>query len=427
MRRTNFVLAASCIVAATGLLLALASSGTVKASSGKIIYSFQGGSDGDYPLSDLILDSAGNLYGTTDLGGTGTACNGGCGTVFRLQRTSNGWKEQVLYSFAGGADGINPEAGLIFDSSGNLYGTTANGGGGGGTVFKLALNSKGGWTESVIHSFNCQSEGCNPQTDLSFDAHGNLFSTMSVGPTGGPGAVFELMPQSNGSWKETTIYEFKGPPDGSMPSSPVALDSQGDVFGMTEFGGSGTCLLRSSTLGCGIVYELTPNSGGWTETVIHNFTRGGGFGVNPSTGFFQDKAGHLFGTTVAGGNGFGSVFELDLSQKKGKQQTVVHRFYGNPDGKGPTGQVAMNANGAMFGATGGGGANRSGTVFELSFSQTTGWRERLLHTFAGGTDGLAPFGGVVSDAQGHIYGTTSFGGTGTACRAGCGTVYEVTP
>jgi uncharacterized repeat protein (TIGR03803 family) len=198
----------------------------------KVIYSFAGGADGAFPQSDLIVDSGGNLYGTTLFGGggTGTGCTGGCGTVFELKRTQSGWKEQVLYSFQGNSgDGKYPEAGLVFDTTGNLYGTTVEGVGSQcGTIFKLAPNGKGGWTESVLYSFDCKgSAGLYPSSDLVFDRQGNLYGTA---PQGGVtagcnncGTVFELTPQSNGSWTESTLHQFAGPPNDGVRAGLVAI------------------------------------------------------------------------------------------------------------------------------------------------------------------------------------------------------------
>jgi uncharacterized repeat protein (TIGR03803 family) len=407
----------------------------------RVIYSFTGGADGASPASDLILDGPGNLYGTTEGGGTGTACTDGCGTVFELKRTQSGWNEQVLYSFQGGKDGALPGAGLIFDSAGNLYGTTSsNFGSECGTVFKLAPNGKGGWTESVLYSFDCKgSAGLYPSSDLVFDSQGNLYGTASQGGGGKCnvffgytcGAVFELTPQSNGSWTESTLHQFAGPPnDGGYPLSGVVLDSAGNVYGMTFAGGTGTCEVRGY-LGCGFVYKLTPSHGGWTETQIYVFPRGGGFARNPSSALILDKDGDLAGASQFGGDGFGTVFQLRPSQGKLWDQSVLYRFYG-PDGLYPNGKLAMDAQGDLFGVTdqGGTGASFSGTVFELERPKAGRWRERVLHSFVGGNDGAFPSAGPVLDGQGHLYGTTFQGGTGTLCNSnnlGCGTVYEVTP
>jgi hypothetical protein len=295
----------------------------------------------------------------------------------------------------------------------------------------LSPGSHGGWTESVIYNVTCQSDGCSPQTDLVFDAQGDLFGTTSVGGTvahlcdnNGCGTVFELIPKSDGSWKEATLYEFTGAPDGGQPSSAVVLDSLGNVYGMTELGGTGNCLHIPIYSGCGIVYELTPSSGGgWTETVISDFAPGGGFAVIPSGGFILDKAGHLLGTSLAGGDGLGAVFELKQFQK-GWEQKVLYRFYGNPDRKTPVGKVEMNKDGALFGVTSRGGAGKMGTVFELERSPTNGWKERVLHSFAGSPDGDGsdPEAGVVSGSGGRLYGTTNTGGTSKV-----GAVYEITP
>lgn len=425
MRQKTFWIAASCVLAMLGLR-PIFSSGAAPASTEKVIYAFTGGADGGEPMSNLTLDAAGNLYGTTSGGGTG-ACNSGCGTVFELKRTKDGWREQVLYNFVWGKDGAGPEAGVIFDKAGTLYGTTISGGSNGwGTVFKLAPDSHGAWTESILYSFANNTDGANPQADLTFDAEGNLYGTTFA--FDGYGSVFELIRQANGSWAEKTIHTFTGAPDGTNPSSAVILDSVGSVYGMTEFGGTGKCLYMEFKPGCGVVYKLSPTSDGkWTETVIYDFVRGGGSAVNPSAGLIFDSVGHLFGTTLQGGEGLGTVFDLTQSQRVW-QQNVLYRFYGNPDGMQPVGKLEMNANGALFGVTSSGGNNRLGTIFELTRSTPHAWKDRVLHSFGGDIDGRNPTAGLVSDSLNHLYGTASAGG-GLGCLAGegCGIVYEITP
>jgi uncharacterized repeat protein (TIGR03803 family) len=455
MRRKGFWIAASCILALAGLLPVFSSGASPvskaskqPAAEEKVIYSFHGGSDGAGP-GPLTLDAAGNLYGATGGGGIGTGCGGGpCGTVFELERTEDGWKKRTLYSFRGGNDGGWPGAGVIFDNSGNLYGTTSvAGSGNAGTVFKLAPSSKGEWTESVIYSFSSYGgAGGSPQTDLVFDNQGNLYGTTSNGGSGagcfgdnGCGAVFELTPHADGSWTETTIHSFAPPPDGGNPSSGVILDSAGNLYGMTEYGGTSLCRpftdLAFTDLDCGVVYKLTPpkSGGNWTESIVYNFARGGGHAVYPSGGLLFDR-GDLFGTSQAGGNGWGTVFELHPQQDGSWRQSDPHLFYGNPDGReapmqveSVLGRLVMDEKADLFGVNSWGGANGSGVVFELQ-RMKDGWRPRILHAFASSGDNFNIKTELVLGSQGHLYGATRAGGIETACNGvGCGTVYEVTP
>jgi uncharacterized repeat protein (TIGR03803 family) len=434
MRRNQYWAAAIGILALPGLLPVI-SSGAPPASKAqppsaheKVLYSFTGGSDGAWPTSDLVFDSAGNLYGTTSSSGVGSCA----GTVFELMHTPAGWREEVLHCFHGQNDGESPEAGVIFDSSGNLYGTTRQGGtSDSGAVFKLAPNDKGGWTESVIYSFDYWA--LPSLSKLIFDAHGNLYGTTPYdgsGGTDGFGSVFELIRHSDNSWTESTLYQFAGPPgDGEIPSSGVALDSAGNVYGLTLAGGSNNCS-GFAYPGCGIAYKLTPDGkGNWTETVLFDFKRGNGFAVSPSAGLLLDPDGdRLVGTTFQGGDGLGTVFVLNPSKGQAWKQDVLHRFYDNHDGKSPVGQLARDSHGNLFGATQLGGGHGSGMVFELEAQEKGGWKEKILYGFAGGSDGQYPGAGPVLDNQGHLYGTTVRGGTGTLCEGtgGCGTVYEIT-
>lgn len=436
MRRNNFQIAAGYILAVLTVLFVLTAGAS--ASSGQVIYSFQGGSDGANPYSDLVMDAAGNLYGTTSQGG-GTGCNGqGCGTVFELTPTKDGWKHQVLYAFTSCQnDGCTPQTGLIFDNAGNLYGTTT-------TVFELSPNGHGGWTENTLHVF-AYGEGSNPAGDLIFDDKGNLYGANSAEGNGqclednGCGTAFELTPQSDGTWSETTIHVFTDSgSDGAVPSSRLNFDSTGSAYGVTAYGGPASCTQGSPRgggiiTGCGTLYKLTPNQGGgWTESTLYDFVRGGGFGIYPSGGLFFDKAGHLYGTSQAGGNGYGTFFELRDSQENGWQQSDLHFFYGNPDGGYPVGRLVMDREGNVFGVTDWGGANRMGVVFELRRAKVR-WNERILYNFPSSGGPISPQAGLVSGSQGHLYGTTRNGGSGngTECNigsfTGCGTVYEVTP
>jgi len=216
-----------------------------------VLYNFPvslyGGPDGANPYAGVVFDQMGNIYGTTWVGGNGYCFfDTDCGTVFQLTPSAGGWKENVLYNFRNGSDGANPN-GLIVDASGNLYGTT-NGGMGsyGGTVFELSP-SNGNWTYTLIYSFTSASLGCGPLGNLTMDGAGNLYGTTLCDGTNKAGSVFKLT-RSNGGWTETDLYDFSGP-DGANPWGGVTLDSHGNLFGTTAYGG---------TYSCGVAYEITP-------------------------------------------------------------------------------------------------------------------------------------------------------------------------
>jgi uncharacterized repeat protein (TIGR03803 family) len=203
--------------------------------------------DGAYPYLGVILDTAGNVYGTTAFGGAQ-----GRGTVFEIAHASGAWIEKVLHSFTpqGATDGDEPEGGLIFDALGNLYGTTGSGGTGGwGTVFELTRNAGGTWTEQLLHSFT-STDGAGPFAGLTFDAHGNLYGTTASGGTGGRGTLFELQPALGGGWTQKVLHNFSNDgTDGYTPYAGVILDAAGNLYGTTSAGG---------TYNHGTVYEVTP-------------------------------------------------------------------------------------------------------------------------------------------------------------------------
>lgn len=411
MRRS--VLGAIPIVLLTAFVCLIKPVDARAASSVQILYTFQGGTDGAYPYSDLTLDAAGNLYGTTAEGG-----QNGCGTVFRLAPTKDGWKHLALYSFRGFLDGCYPDAGLVFDGSGNLYGTTRNGGGSGnygcGTVFKLAIGPQGGVKESVLYSFSCTGgSGTYPEADLVFDNQGNLYGTTSAGGTGnasfcgfaGCGTAFELSPGPDGSWTETTIHDFQGSPDAATPVGALVPDSKGGFYGASEYGGPGACSPLHSQFGppagCSAVFELTPSGEGWTETVIYGFFRGLGFARNPTGGFIVGGAGLLFGTSSNGGNDIGTFFQLEQTGT-GWNQSILHRFYDTPDAAWPFGRLVTGPRGAWIGLTTLGGANGNGTIFALE-QTNQGWKNRILYSFDSSIGYLKS--GPAVDSQGHVYGT----------------------
>jgi uncharacterized repeat protein (TIGR03803 family) len=331
-----------------------------------VIYSFSGGKSGAAPAGGLVWDAVGNLYGTTVAGGTPLVCHkAGCGTVFELSPSSGGkWTETVLYKFGScKTDGCLPYGGVIFDASGNLYGTTVGGAGPQryGTVFELAPTS-GGWTESILHSFTAGGDGAEPSSGLVFDKMGNLYgATSRQGDCDGCGTIFEVSPTSGG-WQEKSIYVFSGGSDGGMPNGPLILGTAGDLYGTTVGGGTGNR---------GVVFELTPGSGGtWTQTVLQSFANATSDAEEPMAGLVFDTTGNLYGTAsygggidYCGGRGCGAVFKLELSGGKWTE-SVLHSFTAGNDGQNPTAAVIVEA-GKLYGTTVYGGVHGDGIVFEV--------------------------------------------------------------
>jgi uncharacterized repeat protein (TIGR03803 family) len=324
----------------------------------KFLYSFKGGSyDGLFPFAGLIMDSSGNLYGTTQGGGAS-----GWGTVFELSPRGT-WNETILYSFSGGNDGATPAAGLIMDSNGNLYGTTVEGGASrNGTVFELSppTTADGPWNETVLHAFKGGNDGAAPYAGLIMDSSGNLYGTTGGGGASGWGTVFELSPPTFGPlsrpWNETVLYAFKGGNDGVDPLGGLIMDSQGNLYGTTSGG---------RALGYGTVFELIQIPGvpgAWNETILYAFS-GGNDGANPGAGLVMAQ-GNLYGTTAGGGaSGYGTVFEL--TSRPGWTETVLHAFSGG-DGATPNAGLTTDSKGYFYGTTFGGGPTVSaGTVFGL--------------------------------------------------------------
>jgi uncharacterized repeat protein (TIGR03803 family) len=398
------------------ILAMLAMTSGVASSAGaaakyQTLHKFTGGKDGALPYSALIFDKLGNLYGTTALGGANKA-----GTVFSLTPTGTGaWTKTVLYSFTGGSDGANPDAGLISDSAGNLYGTTRKGGSsdckGCGVVFKLAPTSKGGWTESVLYSFLGGLDGAYPLAALVFDGVGNLYGTTEGGGPGdcsvnginGCGVVFELTPTAGGAWTESALYGFSGGNDGAFPVAAVILNAAGTLYGTTFYG----------TLGGGVVFSLTPNShGAWMETSLMAFY------LELQAGLVFDSAGNLYGTTLYGGKG-GLVFELSPTTG-GWTYRVIHKF-NTKDGATPTATLIFDHSGNLYGTTTQGGAFGYGVVFKLIPNSRGGWTERVLWDFQD-HPGDDPAAALVLDDAGNLYGTTTGDGKKTF-----GSVFEITP
>jgi uncharacterized repeat protein (TIGR03803 family) len=385
--------------------------------------------DGGYPEATLIFDSAGNLYGTTTENG-----GHGFGSVFKLSPSGETWKETTLYNFtAGPRFHREPSASsLIFDASGNLYGETTYGGvRPSGTVFELSPLADGSWTEKDIYTFNGYKDGGNPLGGLILDQAGNLYgTTVHGGMTGcdsGCGTVFKLTPGSDGHWTETVLYKFAGGDDGAGPAAGLVFDQAGNLYGTTQQGGAHTP--ACSVAGCGTVFKLSPGAGGaWNESLLHVFTEIKGDGAWPQAGLNFDASGNLYGTTRYGGThsldcslGCGVVFELTPTTGSGWTATTLDTFVG-ADGSYPVASVILDAAGNLYGTTQGGGFGTQGTVFELVLVSGI-WNDNILHLFEYSTahDGQLPMGGLIFDQAGNLYGTTSGGG------AGAGTVFEITP
>ncbi len=396
---------------AVALIVALTlASGARAASTQKVLYSFTGGSDGNQPRQTLIFDQAGNLYGATSEGGAY-----GHGTVFQLTHSLDGsWTERVLYSFTGGSDGDFPSwGGLAFDAANNLYGATVLGGKyNEGTIFELSPNSDGSWTESVLHEFTGKSEGGGPDMTPIFDALGNLYGTAVHGGADGCGTAFKMTPNANSQWTYQVIQQ--GGPPACAPWIGLIRDTSGAFYGTTRDAG-----YYCSQGDCGAVFQLKPTSGGkWTYKVLHRFT-GGNAGSDPaSNDLVFDGQGNLYGAVWGGAYANGLVYKLAPSAGgKGVTYQVLYRFKGREDGGNPSGGMVFDAAGNLYGPTWSGGMYGYGVVFKLTPNQDGNWSENVIYNFSG-TDGANPARSLIFDPAGNLYGVTPDGGA-----YGAGAVY----
>jgi uncharacterized repeat protein (TIGR03803 family) len=413
------------LVAAARLAILIATP-AAQAQTFQVIHSFTGADDGAIPYAGLIIDQAGNLYGTASDGGKNMdGCETiGCGVAFRLVPSGTGWILRTLYVFQGGqesgVDGANPEARMVFAADGALYGTTYDGGGhqcndiSCGTVFKLsppATACKSAlcpWDETVVYRFLGNPHAGNPNGGpLVFDQQGNLYGAANWGPTG-YGTVYELTPDG-GSWSETDIFS----PDYS--SSGLVVDNAGNLYGTNgdQFEGGGG------------VYQLVHSGAGWHANQLFGITDYLTQGADTWGGVILDSAGNIYAsTTTEGPNGGGTVFEL--SHGTGNFN-LLYSFSG---GGGPEESLSMDSAGNLYGTTYADGAYSYGSVFRLTHS-ANGWTYTDLYDFTGGSDGRNPISNVVIDAQGKLYGTASRGGSGPCSNMyygnGCGVVWEITP
>ncbi|HYM75816.1 MAG TPA: choice-of-anchor tandem repeat GloVer-containing protein [Candidatus Dormibacteraeota bacterium] len=379
------------------------------ASTTKLIYSFAGSTDGEYTDTELVRDSAGNLYGTSVQGGTG-----GGGTVFQVTPAG---VHTVLYNFTGGADGGEPYKGVTLDAQGNLYGTAVTGGGGSceggcGVVFKLA-NSGGVWTQSVIHTFTGGSDGFGPGAPVSIDTHGNIYGTTPTGGAYGVGTVYQLH-ESAGIWKIRVIHTFTGGADGGGGSAErLLIDSAGNLFGVCTFGGVN---------GFGTVYEISLHQAQWRLTTLYAF-KDQPDGASPYGGVVFDKQGNLYGTTYyAGANDFGTVYKLTPSNGTWTE-SVLYSFKGGTDGASPISSLVADAAGNFYGTTSAGGASCScGVIFKMTHGSSGKWTESVAYSFTGAPNPGFAYNGMITGAGGVFYGATVHGGSNDD-----GTVYEFIP
>jgi uncharacterized repeat protein (TIGR03803 family) len=417
-----------------GIVMTLAISG--HASTFKVIYTFgtSGSTDGYLPDGAMVRDAAGNLYGTTVGGGNGDYS---AGTVFELSPASDGsWTEKILYNFTGGADGSTPVAGVVFDSQGNLYGTTQQGGisegscsGGCGVIYELSPSATG-WKQTVLHSFTGKADGAAPVAAVVLDREGNIYGTTVSGGIQdqcfeGCGTAFELVRANK--WQLKVLHTFENAPnDGAYPEGGLTFDGKGSLLGTTLVGSNWSFGGTSY----GTVFKLTPDADGtWSEQQLYGFCQHGACadGNGPQAGVVVAN-GKIYGTTNSGGgeNAYGTVFELPESSHGAGIQ--VFSLTG-VKGEYPTAPVLFDQ-GRLFGVTQQGGIvngacqlypDGNGVVFELS-QQNGKPAETVLYSFTGGSDGCGPSAGLVADSDGNLYGTAFQGGS-----LSLGVVFEVTP
>lgn len=405
--------------------------------SGHGVFVFNG-NNGKGFRTGLTVDASGNFWGASPEGGAY-----GWGNVFELSRNATGrWTETVLYSFTGGSDGGTPtdDDGLLIDSAGNLYGTTSGGGThSDGTVFKL-MRSSSGWQESVLWNFTCGNDGCGPEASLVFDSAGNLYGTTYAGGPGGIGygTVFELSPDGSGDWKETTLHVFSGTTDGAGPFSPLVFDQSGNIYGTTSAGGDWNNCEISGYYGCGVIFRLTKTmSGDWDEQVLYIFT-GGNDGADPAGKLVLDASGNIYGISEFDGDPScfcGTVFRLAPPTTPGGEWSLstLHAFTGGSDGASPIEGVIQDNTGAVYGTAFDGGkglcnfsyTTGCGTFYRIAPTVNGKWNFELLYSFSGKTDGGDPVKVTLDGSSAYI--PTSQGGSSGSdlCPRGCGTIFQL--
>lgn len=370
-----------------------------------VLYNFNdNGTDGFNPTGSIVFDARGNLYGTTALGGAYNA-----GIVYKLTpQTGGGWTESILHNFGNGTDASQVSAGLVIDASGNLFGSSAGGGlYGGGTVFELSPHA-GGWVERVLASFASIGDLGSYPSPVTLDSSGDIYLTTYFGGTYDFGAAVELE-KSGSAYRERTLYSFNQiGHQGIYPGGGLAITPSGKIYGTTTQGNG---------FGDGLFFGLTfAASGAAKVSYLYSFDSYDGDVTDPNVLTYNGS--NFYG---AGVTGYGSIYELQPAAGGGWTESIIHNFEVLSDGEDPS-TVSFDASGNMYGTTCcGGPISGGGSVWELSPSGGA-WTETMLYLFTGGADGDQPNGGVTLDSTGNIYGTTHSGGTYEA-----GAVFKVTP
>jgi len=410
-------------------------------------------STGQDPAGGMIADSTGNLYGTALIGGPG-----GYGTIFELSppTTSGGaWTETTLHAFSGAPDGFSPVGPLVLDKAGNLYGTTTYGGLGVpynyGIVFELSPPVVAGdpWTETILYTFQALPDGQTPNGGLVRDSAGNLYGTTTYGGACGWGTVFQVSPPttSGGTWTEKVIYSFrytckgKAYNDAASPGFGLTMGSDGALYGTA---GGGEQVYPKGT-----IFKLTPPAAGhtaWTEKILYTFT--GGSDSSDPAGSLVIYHGNLYGTAFDGGNsacsyglpGCGTIFELSPPSISGGGWTerIIYSFTGGTDGASPEWSVLFDKQGNLYAAARDGGnagcefMAGCGAVIKLAPPASAGgpWTETTLFDFTGRGDGGETNSALVIGKFDRLYGTTLSGGDSTCAYwgyTGCGVVFKIIP
>jgi uncharacterized repeat protein (TIGR03803 family) len=376
------------------LTLCLLAAPVSEAAADRVLHSFGGASS--YPSSGLITDGAGNYYGVTQ------------GAVYELSLVSGVWSYHTIQVLPGGLDNF-AGGNLVRDTTGNLYGSTWQGGSSGcGSIFEISPATGGSWTYSTLYNFNC-TEGDHAGHTMVMDAGGNLYGVGQGGGVNDYGVAYELSPTTGGVWAYTVLHNFTNA-EGGGPQIGLVADSSGNFYGANGYQ----------------IFKLTPNGDGtWTESPSYIFTAKDG--SNPLGDLSFDAAGNLYGTNQAGGKyEAGTAFELTPNGSGGWTSTILHSFVpGSPAGASPEGGLVVDSSGNVYGTAGStNGASGNGVVFKLALVDGV-WSEHILHTFGGVPDGAAPEYSLYLNSSGLIFGVTVSGGSAACSSSGCGTVYEV--